>query len=395
MLRAGALLYSPCTTTFPVSGRSRDNEPEMTRTLHACYKWLARPKVIGYAGLLILLLTLVLCLANFGLTKYVVIGALAGIMLWKWPAWVRFLLGLAILLTFVAACTNLEEATPAPKFYWPATYTTQITLGSSGRNWTVSEQLTVPGDALRQITEGTGHYSVQLPPPGPGQYQKDIDSLAQMVRQDGLVLTGVENGTDPIFSFPPVTLTHQLPLLPLITTQDVSLFYEALPGDVNIIPGAGSSVTITGPSELIGATTPASQAEATTTGEERVIEAGSLTTTGGAGSVSISISTLSTLARAEPMRFLAGLSLSTGITWAIGAIWALLAVLLKTEAETAAESAWKRVRRSKATASEADQAGRKDAAGTPARPKDAPARTGSGPKKKQARPKKTAPRRPG
>lgn len=370
----------------------------MTRTLRACYQWLARPKVIGYAALLILLLTLILCLANFGLTKYAVIGALAGIMFWKWPVWVRLILGAAIVVTFVAACTNVKEAIPGPQFYWPATYSTQITLSSSGRNWTVNEQLTVPGDALRQITEGTGRYSVVLPPPEPGQYQKDIDLLARMVKPDGLMLTGVENGTDPIFRFPPVTLTHRLPLLPLITTQAINLPYETLPDNVSIISGAGSSVTITGPSELIGATTPASQAEETTTGEERVIEAGSLTSTGGIGSVSISISTLSTLARAEPMRFLAGLSLATGITWAIGAIWALLAALLKTGVETAADSAWKRVRRSKATAPEAAAGGRKDAAGKPSRPKGAPPKgappkTGSVTKEKQARPKKTAPPR--
>jgi len=147
-----------------------------------------------------------------------------------------------------------------------------------------------------------------------------------MVESDGLTFTGVENGTDAMFSFPQSVLTHSTPLVPLVTTQTIDLSYETLQGNVNIVPGDGSSVVITGPSAVIDATTPASQAEVTTTGEERVIEGGSLNVND-TGSVSVSISTLSILARAEPMRFMAGLSLSGGIAWAAGGIWALLVAL--------------------------------------------------------------------
>jgi len=363
----------------------------MTRTPQILYQRLTRPAVIGYTALLIVLLTLVLCLANFGLTKYAVIGVLAGVMFWEWPIWVRYLLGLAILLIFIAACGAFSENQVVyPHFIWPAIYKAQIVLNSSGKIWTAKEQVIVPGITLRQITEGNGRYSEQLRPPKPDQYQKDIELLTRMVKSDGLVFTGVENGTDPMFSFPPITLTHAIPVLPLVTAQTVDLPYETLRGNVNIVPGVGSSVIITGPSAVIDATTPASQAEPTTTGEERVIEAGSLTTND-TGSISISISTLSIVARAEPMRFIAGLSLSGGIAWAVAGIWTLLVALMQTSAKATAKAGWQRIHHSKATASDVAKTDKDHTQHKPPRPKAAPPRrqqTRKVSRSKGARPKR-------
>jgi hypothetical protein len=317
--------------------------------------------------LVILLATLVLCLSNFGLTKYAVIGILAGIIFWRWPLWMRYTLGAAIVIIFLAACSASE----APQYYWPATYDAQITLNSSGKIWIVNEQVTIPGNALRQITEGNGKFAVTLPPPGPDQYQQDIIKFTQMIKPYGLTFVGVESGTDPIYSFPSSTLTHRIPIVPLVTAQTVDLPYLTLPSSVNVIPGDNSKVYIYAPRGVIEATTPTSQAGPTTTGEERVIDAGSFSNAN-AGSVNVSISTLSVLARDEPLRSMAGLSLAGGISWVIAAIWALLVALAQTGAKTAAASGWKRVCRTKARP-DADKAGQKDEGNKPAEPQKPPA----------------------
>jgi hypothetical protein len=342
---------------------------EMIRTLQVIYQWLTRFSVIVCVSLLILLVTLVLCLANFGLIKYAVIGILAGIIFWKWPGWVRYMLGAAILIILLEACSSSENAIVLPQFNWPATYRTQIILNSSGKIWTVNEQMTVPGDALRQITEGDGQFATNLPSRRQDQYKIDIERLAQMVKPDGLTLIGVENGTDPMFSFPRQSLTHPIPVVPLVTTQTIDLPYESLSGNVNIVPGNDSSVVVTGPSAVIEATTPASMAEAATTGEERVIGAGSLSS-GDTGSVSVSISTLSILARDEPMRMMAGLSLSSAISWVIAGIWGLLVVLMQTGAKAAAKSGWQRIHPTKASPDK-DSTGKKEIRDKPARPQQA------------------------
>jgi hypothetical protein len=317
--------------------------------------------------LVILLATLVLCLSNIGLTKYAVIGILAGIIFWKWPLWMPYALGAAIVIIFLAACSASE----VPQYYWPATYDAQITLNSSGKIWTVKEQLTIPGDALRQITEGNGRFAVSLPPPGPNQYQQDINKFTQMIKPYGLTFVGAERGTDPIYSFPLSTLTHRMPMVPLVTVQTVDLPYLTLPNSVNVTPGDDSKVYIYSPSGVVETTTPTSQAGPTTTGEERVIDAGSFSSAN-AGSVSVSISTLSVLARDEPLRSMAGLSLAGGISWAIAAIWTLLVALAQTGAKAAAASGWKRIRRTKAQP-DTDKADHKDEGNKPAEPQKPPA----------------------
>lgn len=316
----------------------------MSITLPVRYRRLSR-SAAGMAMLVILLATLVLCLSNFGLTKYALIGILAGILFWRWPPWMRYALGAAIVIIFLAACGAAE----APQYYWPATYDAQIALNSSGKIWTVSEQVTIPGDALRQITEGNGRYAVNLPPPAPDQYQQDIEKLTQMIEPYGLKFEGVESGTNPIYSFPSSALNHQIPIVPLITAQTVDLPYLSLPNGVDVTPGDDSRVYIYAPSGIVEATTPTSQAGQTTTGEERVINAGSFSGPH-TGSVNVSISTLSVVARGEPLRSMAGLSLVGGISWATSAIWALLVALVRTGGNAAAASVWKRLRHTRAEA---------------------------------------------
>jgi hypothetical protein len=340
----------------------------VTRTLPVNYKRLTR-SAAGPVMLVILLATLVLCLSNFGLTKYAVMGILAGIIFWKWPLWMRDALGAAIVIVFLTAC-SLNEARP-PQFYWAATYHAQITLNSSGKIWTINKQVTIPGDTLRQITEGNGKFAVILPPPGPDQYQQDIKKFTQMIKPYGLTFVGAESGTDPIYSFPSSTLTHRIPTVPLVTAQTVDLPYLTLPGSVNVIPGDDSKVYIYAPSGVVEATTPTSQAGPTTTGEERVIDVGSFSNAN-TGSVNVSISTLSVLARDEPLRSMAGLSLAGGISWAIAAIWALLTALAQTGAQAAAASGWKRIRRTKAQP-DAEKADQKDEGNKPAEPQKPPA----------------------
>jgi hypothetical protein len=316
--------------------------------------------------LVIVLATLVLCLSNLGLTKYAVIGILAGIIFWRWPLWIRYALGALVLTVLAAACSSNLDA----QFVWAATYDAQITLNSNGNIWTVNERVTIPGAAIRQITEGNGHFRISLPPPGPDQYQLDITKFTQMMKPSGLTFVGVENGTDPIYSFPPRTLTHPIPIVPLVTAQTVHLPYLTLPSNVDIIPADDSKVYINAPRGVIEATTPTSQAGPTTTGEERVLDAGTFSDAS-AGSVSVSISTLSALARSEPLRSIARLSLAGGISWAIAGIWTLLVALAQAGAKAAAASGWKRIRRTKADADKADQ---KDHGDKPAQPqKPAPA----------------------
>jgi hypothetical protein len=341
---------------------------EVTRILPVNYRRLTR-SVAGWVALLILLATLVLCLSNFGLTKYAAIGILAGIIFWKWPLWVRYALGVAIVIICLAACS--ASSRPGPRqFYWQASYIAQITLNSSGTIWTVQEQVTIPTDALRQITEGSGQFAVNLPPPRPGQIQQDINRLTRMLEPEGLTWTGVDQGNEPIFTFPPRTLTHRVPIVPLVTAQTVHLPYVTLPGNVNVVPGDDSKVVIDAPSGLIEATTPTSEAGPTTTGEERVIGAESFSNLG-TSSVAVSISALSVLARDEPLRSMAGLSLAGGISWVIACIWTLLVALAQTGAKAAATSGWKRVRRAKAPASADKPDAGKTGGNTPAEPEKA------------------------
>ena len=320
----------------------------MTRILPVSYQRLTR-FAAGWAALLILLATLVLCLSNFGLTRYAVIGILAGTIFWKWPLWVRYALGAVIVTLLLAACGE-AAGPPQPQFYWQASYITQITVNSRGTIWTVSEQLTVPADALRQLTEGTGRFAVNLPRPRPGQYQRDINRLTRMLEQEGLTLTGVDKGSEPIFKFPSRTLTHRVPMVPLVAAQTVYLPYVTLSGNVNMVPGDDSKVVIDEPNGLIEATTPTSEAGPTTTGDERVIDGESFSSRG-TGSMAVSISTLSILARHEPLRSMAGLSLVGGISWVIACIWTLLVALTQAGAKAAAASGWKRIRRAKAQTS--------------------------------------------
>jgi hypothetical protein len=321
------------------------------RRMQTIYRRVARSAAIGYVSLLILLITTVLCLANVGLSKYVAIGLLTGIIFWRWPGWTKFVLAAAILIVILAACTLQNEVTvppPPTQFYWPVVYEARIELSSSGRIWTVDEEMTVPASALRQITEGGGQYEVNLPPPQPDQYQIDIERLTEMLGSQGLTLTGVENGTDPVFSFPQRMLTHSIPMVPFITTQAISFPYVVLFGNVHITPANDSSVLISGPRGVIEATTPGSAAVTTATGEERLIGAESFSSSG-TDSVSISVSTLSILARDEPLRMIAGLSLSTAISWAVACAWALLVALMQTGARVAAKSGWKRVHHTKSS----------------------------------------------
>jgi hypothetical protein len=318
----------------------------MTKTLQAAYQSLTRPSVVGFASLLILVVTLILCLANFNLIKYAVIGILVGGIFWKVPGWVRIILSIAVLAVLVAAC-GLASRAPIPQFDWKATYTVGVALNSTGKTWTVSEKLIVPVRALRQITEGDGKSEKSLPPPKPNQVDLDTNKLSKMLESDGWSYVGLEEGHDPMFSLGPRSVAHPVPMVPLVTTQTISLPYVSPRETVYIIPGSGSSVKITGPSAVIEATTPASEAEATTAGEERIIEAGSFDSMD-TRSFNVRISTLSILARNEPVRTLAGLSLAGWISFAIAGIWTLLINLMQSGAKKAGKSGWQRIRRSKA-----------------------------------------------
>jgi|SRR5215469_5576846 len=115
----------------------------MTRTLQALHQWVIRPAVIGCAALLSLLPTLILCLANFRIAKFVAVGGLAGIILWKWSRWwVRILFGIVMLQILIAACASESGSPPPPEFNWPAIYKFQIVLNSSGKTWTVNTRKT-------------------------------------------------------------------------------------------------------------------------------------------------------------------------------------------------------------------------------------------------------------
>src|ERR1700733_12830255 len=332
---------------------------EVTSILHFRPRRTTWTAVAAGLIVLILLVTLVLCLSNFNLVKYALAGVLLGAMIWRWPLKVRFVIGVALVIVLINACSSSQT----PQYTWDATYSAQISIDHSGGTWVVNEELTVPAVALRQITESSGQYAETLPSPGPHQYQQDIQQLTQMLKPEGLVFTGVQNGTDPVYSFPTQILTHSIPLVPFVTTQTVQLPYVVLPDSVSIVPGDDSSVIITAPSAMIAATTPGSEPETTTTGTERIINAGSFGSDND-GSASVSISTLSVAARAAPLSFLASLSVANGIPWTLGAIWALLVALAQAAAKNSATAAWKRIHPDKPDPKATKNAGKSDRADT-------------------------------
>jgi tRNA A-37 threonylcarbamoyl transferase component Bud32 len=344
---AGCALYSRYIIAYALHCFLTTTGVEMTRTLQATYQWLTRTSVVGCALVLILLITLILCLANFNLIKYAAIGILLGGIFWKVPRLIRIMLFIVALVVFVAACVGTSAPRAIPQFNWTATYKAEIALNSNGKVWTINEQVTVPATALRQITEADGKYTRSLPSPKPNQYKLDTGKLGRMMKPGGWIFIGMENGNNPMFSLRQRSVAHPIPTIPLVTTQAISLPYVSLLGDVNVIPGNDSSVIITGPSAVIVATTPASEAKVTITGEERIIEAGSFGSIG-ADSINVSIGTLSILARAQPVRTLAGLSLSGWISFVIAGIWMLLVSLVQSGAKKAGESGWQRFRGGKA-----------------------------------------------
>ena len=286
------------------------------------------------------LATVALCMANFDLIKFVVIGLLLGGVLWsRIPLAVRAILGILAIAVLLAGCSSQTTV-----YQWPASYQAQVNLNPAGTIWTVRESVTIAAATLRQITEGTGQYSATLPAPKPGQYQLDTEKLERVLKAQGWQLTAVINGDMPEFSLRARTIRRAIPVVPLVASHSVPLVQVSLPAGVVLTPATGSLVTITSPAGVIAATTPPSSALPTTTGEQRVA---SWPETSGSTASNVSISTLSVLARDQPVRSLAGLSLQSGTSAAVAVVWMALIAAFQGVLRDGGAAAWKRLRNRK------------------------------------------------
>lgn len=315
----------------------------MSRVTQAALRGLTRPTVLSSAALAIFLVTSLLCLASPHLCVCAVLGIGLGIIVfWNISVWVKFFLICPLVLVTIVGCRP-DDHLP---FDWTVPYQVHISLGSSnGITWTIDEEMTIPGATLRQITEGTGLWWTPLPPPKPQQYQMDTDRLTKLLRSSGWKFLGVENGENPVYQLKLPTRSYPQPLMPLVATHEVDLTYATLDDEFGIAigPSSASYVIVSAPSGIIAATTPASSAETTTSGQERTIEASSFGELDQDSSGKVRISTLSVLARNAPGQVAAEISLSNMIPWAMGGVWVLLFALMRNEGPKALKSVFQRI----------------------------------------------------
>ena len=278
---------------------------------------------------LVLALPIALCVANAGLFKYTGVGILLGVLVWRLPLLVRIFVILGALVVLLAGCAAVEVS-PTPVNQWQVTYNVDIAVDSSGERWTVNEYMTVPLSVL-----------VQLPgvPASPADVPGDLKSVRAnadvLANELGWNLIAILNGSESEYRLGPTTIIHKVPLVPFTTVRDVNIPYGTIYGDnevTDLIPGPGSEVSITAPAGEIAATSPASSPEATVTGEERVIN--SFASAADSESGNVIISTMSVLVRAEPLRSLAQLSITSWTSFAIAGSWAFAVALLRRRAGT-------------------------------------------------------------
>jgi hypothetical protein len=285
----------------------------------------ATPFVYRFAAVIVLVvltLSIALCVANTGLLKYIGVGMLLGIMMWRLPMAVRLFVLFGAIVVLLAGC-SASSGPPSPiTNQWQVTYHVDIAVDSSGDRWVINEYITVPLNVLLQLPGVPA--SVAVVP-------RDLKSMRAnagvLAHEMGWQLIAIVNGNESKYHFGPTTIIHKIPLLPFTTVQDVNIWYGDDGYNDVLIPGPGSQVSITAPAGLIAATSPSSSPEATVTGEQRIIN--SFASAPDSESANVNISTMSVLVRAEPLRSLALLSITSWASFAVAGSWTFAVALLR------------------------------------------------------------------
>src|SRR5262245_58812698 len=106
---------------------------------------------LGPAAMALLVIaTVAMCLANTRQLFFVGVGSLLAIlMFWRLPGEVKTLVvvgTIILILLFLSACE--------PQGYvWTVGFRTSITLVRDNSEWDVRDEVTVPGETIRQIVE--------------------------------------------------------------------------------------------------------------------------------------------------------------------------------------------------------------------------------------------------
>lgn len=268
------------------------------------------------------LICAVLCVGNPGLLPYVLtgLGLAAAYTFWRVARTIGIV---AVSLLFVAfivwatialfsVCIGCGSQQPN---YWDVTISAQATYDPGSETWTVTETFTVPSrDALQRIVTDIDASLDRKVASMPSRVL--AERLRRSVATDGWSLLAYRNGL-PVFQREDATVPADVERLPFHTTLDLHLpDVPVVQGRVYLIPGEGSQLIVSTPSDMLSTTDPPGVRSEVADGDRWVIPLHGETFE----SPGARLEAVSPLVRKPPLRTVADISYAGAAGWILMAL---------------------------------------------------------------------------